>query len=284
MAGKEKRFLILSLLLLFGNFFVWWAVVSATAGELTVAFLDIGQGDAIYIESPAGNQVLIDGGPGKSVLRELGEVMPFFDRSLDLVILTHADSDHVGGLPLVFERYQVSALAESGVGSDNNFYDALLVAATAEPAQKILAARGTQIDLGGGALLEIIFPDQPVSGADPNNASVVAKLIYGQTSFLLTGDAPEAIERYLVKTVGADLDVDVLKAGHHGSDTSTSLELLKATTPEYVVFSVGAENRYGHPKAAVLERTQNVGAQIMRTDERGTIIFKTDGANLRLAI
>jgi competence protein ComEC len=274
------RLFLLGILLL-GNLLVWSLVSPANSPELSVTFLDVGQGDAILLEAPGGNQVLIDGGPGRQILGALGRALPFYDRSLDLVILSHADTDHVGGLPLVFERYRVSGLAESGVAGEASAYAALKQAAASEPAQVIQAGRGTRIELGGGAVMEVLSPSAPPPGLETNQASLVIRLVYGETAFLFTGDAPAAVEKYLVRS-GDNLKAQVLKAGHHGADTSTTEEILAAAAPEYLVISVGAENRYGHPSGAVLERAAAAGARVLRTDEAGAITLVSDGARVWL--
>lgn len=136
------------------------------------------------------------------------------------------------------------------------------------------------IDLGGGAVLQILFPDRDPSGMETNAASVVARLVYGESEFMFTGDSPQNIENYLVSS--GDLSSDVLKAGHHGSKTSTGSNFISAVSPEYVVISVGKDNRYGHPNQEVLDTLTNFGAKILRTDTFGRLIFKSDGVTLKL--
>ncbi len=259
---------------------VWTRVWRFKTGQLVVAFLDVGQGDAIYIESPTGRQVLVDGGAGGAVLRELGEVMPWFDRSLDLVVASHPDADHVGGLIDVFKRYQVAGFMESGVESDNRLDDNLRDLVRHEPATLLLARRGQVVELGGGAQLEILFPDRDPSGWETNEASIVARLVYGQSEFLLTGDAPLAVERRLLATPSA-LAADVLKAGHHGSRTSTGDDWLAAVAPAWTIISAGAKNRYGHPHPELLAMVAKTSSTVLTTAERGTVVFKTDGKELR---
>lgn len=248
---------------------VWYAVSRETPrGILTVVFLDVGQGDAIYIESPSGTQLLIDGGSGTAVLRELGRVMPFYDRSLDVVLATHADTDHSGGLQPIFERFRVSHFV-----ADSELSELATALAAESGVHRIPAQSGTRLNLGGGALLTILFPDRPTAGWDTNDASVVARLEYAGRSFLFSGDAPSKIEKYLALRDGAALRSDVLKLGHHGSDTSTSEPFLGAVRPRYAVISVGAGNRYGHPDPEVLERVAERKILIERTDISGRLIF-----------
>lgn len=277
---KNTKWYLVAVLFI-ANFFIWGAVFAEERGGfLTVAFLDVGQGDAIFIEAPNGNQVLIDGGAGSAVFAPLGEMMPFYDRTIDIVVATHPDADHIGGLPEVLRRYEVDFFIDPGVSSDTGIYDALIRARDESRAEYIVARRGMEIALGGGAVLEILFPDRDMEGADTNDASIVLKLVYGDTSFLLTGDSPQKIEKYLVFIDGKNLDVDVLKAGHHGSKTSSSESFIGYTSPDYAIISAGKDNRYGHPHAEVLARLADSGAEILRTDEEGTIVFKSDGERI----
>ncbi|MEK7669297.1 MAG: MBL fold metallo-hydrolase [Patescibacteria group bacterium] len=304
MSFKLKiRLIILTILLFLTIFSFYIAWREEDRGILTVVFLNIGQGDATFIEGPNGNQILIDGGPGKSVLRELSKVMPFYDRSIDVVLATHADQDHVGGLPDVLKKYQVNIFMETGVAGESSSYEELeKIVGEKESAsriKKILVRKGMEIDLGDGAILQILFPDRDPSGMETNTASIVARLVYGENEFLLTGDSPQVIEKYLVslgsrecqgqplkcsgpKGLPLTLESDVLKAGHHGSKTSTGAVFVSAVSPQYVVISAGKDNRYGHPNQEVLDIVSNFGAKIFRTDESGRIIFQSDGVNLEV--
>jgi len=247
-------------------------------GLLKVVFLDIGQGDSIYIESPSGVQVLIDGGPNGAVLQELGSVMGFFDRDIDLVIATHPDKDHIAGLVEVFERYQVDSFGSSTVENPTVYEEALRKAVKEEPGLlEIPLVRGERVDLGDGVILEILFPDRVVSGIGSNTGSVVSRLTYGNTSFLLTGDTPILIEEFLVRECRECLRSTVLQGGHHGSKTSTGDLFLKAVSPEVVVFSAGKDNRYGHPAEEVVDRVKKTGAAIFGTYDLGQIFFVSDG-------
>lgn len=258
--------------------FLWYCAFFAPRGILTVAFLDVGQGDAILITAPNGNQALIDGGPpsGKT-LSELGAVMGFFDRYIDAVIATHPDQDHIGGLPEVFRRYRVGAFLETGLFSDNGAYQAMERSAEAGGAKKILARAGEKISLDKNVTLEILSPDKNFPpGADANMSSVTVKLVYGSVSFLLTGDLPQEKENELVAAYGAALHADVLKFGHHGSKTSTSPQFLRAVSPEFGIISVGAENTYGHPNEETLARAKQSGVAVLRTDTQGRIVCRAD--------
>src|SRR3989344_9245297 len=182
---KIRQYLIFILpsLLFLSNALTWYVLWRETpTGLLTVAFLDVGQGDAIYIEAPNGNQVLVDGGAGRQVLRALGGVMPFYDHSLDVVIATHPDADHVGGLPFVFDRFAVGAVLEPGVKSNTGVYHEFEKRATAGTHSHQLARRGMRLRLDRGVALEILFPDQDTVGWETNTASIVARLTYGESS------------------------------------------------------------------------------------------------------
>ena len=265
------------------NIFIWHTVATEDRqGQLKVSFLDIGQGDAIFIEAPNGNQVLIDGGSNKAVLKELGKVMPFYDRTIDAVIATHPDKDHIGGLIEVLKNYHADMVMEPGVSSDTGAYQELERVIKDKNLPKILARRGMSLNLGDGARLNILFPDRNTEGWETNTASIVAKLVYGNNSFLLTGDSPLAIEKYLSMIDGRYLKSDVLKAGHHGSRTSTSESFASLVSPEYAVISAGKNNKYGHPHKEVLDILEKTKSAVLKTYDKGTITFNSDGENVRL--
>ena len=189
----------------------------------------------------------------------MGKILPFNDRYVDVVIETHPDADHVGGLVAVYERYEIGARLDQNT-----------------------ARRGQVINFGDGAVLTILFPDRDVSNWETNDGSVVARLDYRESSFLFTGDAPIRTENILLNLDAKVLDTDVLKAGHHGSRTSTSLMFAEAVSPEYAIISAGKDNTYGHPHQEVLNILNRVGAKIVSTIDLGTIKFETDGKVLEL--
>ena len=240
-------------------FGVWHAALREDRkGILTVSFLDVGQGDAIFIDAPSGRQVLIDGGKGRAVLRQLSRVMPWYDRSIDVVVATHPDADHIGGLPDVLKRYRVERVFYSSVDDDGSDQRAFVDALEEEVrggAEKLIARRGQILVLGGGAYVEILFPDRSLPGIETNTGSIIARLVYAETAFMLTGDSPQSIEKYLVQLDGSTtlttsangLKANVLKVGHHGSKTSSSPLFVGFVSPEYAVFSRGCDNSYGHP-------------------------------------
>lgn len=247
-------------------------------GVLRVAFLDVGQGDSIYIESPTGTQFLIDGGPGRSVLARLGDVMPFYDRSIDMIMETHPDHDHSGGLPAVIAHYTVDGLMRT-TGSELDTDSAKLLAdAKADGVMIITAKRGQVVDLGGGATLRILFPDRFLEGTETNLKAIVSLLSYGKTRILFTSDSPQSVEQYLMALEGQNIDADIMQIGHHGSKTSSALEFIALVDPEFAVLSLGKNNRYGHPNKETLDTLDTLQVPHLRTDEQGTIEFDSDGA------
>lgn len=266
------------LALLFLALCIWYAAIREDRrGLLTVSFLNIGQGDAIFIDAPSGRQALIDGGPGGIVLRELSKVIPWYDRTIDVVIPTHPDADHIGGLVDVLPRYKIGMIVHSDVEGDTATAKALVEAQAREGAQQIVARRGQIIDLGGGAYLEILSPDRSVQNVETNTGCVVARLVYGKTSFMLSCDAPKEIENYLVRLDGADLHSDVLKAGHHGSKNSSSELFVGFVNPAYGIFSRGCNNKYGHPAPEIVALFERFGIPTSDTCKDGTITFVSDG-------
>lgn len=278
---KYGSLFILAALLLF-CVGVWTAVyIETPPGKLTFAVLNIGQGDSLYIQSPTGIEVLVDSGPGGgALLRELPNVMRRGDRSIDAIIETHPDSDHMGGFVELIKRYKVGAFIEPGITKHNATIDALEEEVADGNIPKYIARRGMTLDLGGGARLDILFPDVDVSyfGERTNDGSIVARLVYGDTVALLTGDATIWTENRLLRMAGPDeLASDILKVGHHGSKYSTGDAFVAAVHPSLAAISVGAKNTYGHPTEEVLNILARFNVPVLRTDQDGTLVFVSDG-------
>jgi len=272
-------------LLLFaaGAGYACFASFHSPAPTLRVSVLDIGQGDSILVQGPTGIQMLVDGGPDHSVLRQLPKEMGLLDRSIDLVVETHPDKDHIAGLTDVFERYRVSYFLSPGIPDDTQTAQGLARAVEEEPGvHQLIARRGMRIHLGGGAYADVLYPDHDVSHGETNEGSIVMRVVYGSTSFMLTGDAPSDVEDHLIALDENDgeLPVTVLKAGHHGSKYSTDDAWLAALHPQYVAISAGANNRYGHPNPETIARIKDEGARILSTIDSGTLRFVSDGASV----
>ena len=273
--------------LVLANLAVWALVFEHRASPyLHIYFLDVGQGDSIFIDSPSHGRILIDGGPDRKVLTELGKILPFGDRRIDVVMESHPDADHITGLVDVLKQYKVGVFMEPGVESPNHVHVTLGQEVKDEKIPDILARRGMTIDFGDGAKLVILFPNQDVHNWETNDASIVAKLVYGNESFLLTGDSTKKAEYILLGLNKNFLQSTVLKAGHHGSKNSTSLPYAQAIAPEYAIISAGTGNRYGHPSPEALSVLKTVNAKVLATETagglagQGTIEFETDGTEL----
>jgi len=265
----------------FLNLFVWQEVLKGNA--LTVSFFDVGQGDSSFIETPQGKQILVDGGPDATVLEKLGKAMPFWDRSIDLVILSHPAQDHVAGLLDVLKAYRVKNILWTGIEKETSVFKQwkeTLLKEQEEGARIFLAHAGQRIYLGENAPcpqhIDVLYPDSIagtlVKGND-NNTSIVAKLEFCGHSFLFTGDLTKKGENVLLLQK-APVDSTILKVGHHGSKTSTSEKFLLAVSPEIAVISAGRSNRFGHPHEETLETLARYGIEIRRTDQEGDIVFQ----------
>ncbi|MEK6192327.1 MAG: ComEC/Rec2 family competence protein [Chloroflexota bacterium] len=253
-------------------------------GRLHLTVLDIGQGDAILIETPDGSTALIDAGVDPDLtLRRIGQALAFHEREIEVVILTHPHQDHLGGLGEVLRRYEVGLFVDGGRPLHGDPHHHVLAAAQHEPGARVTAAgAGQVIPLGREAELEILFPTaddiaRPLPDGDINNASVVALLRYGRFSALLTGDAEAPIEALLADR-GLLRPVDVLKVGHHGSDSGTTEAFLAVVQPSVAVISAGVDNQYGHPHRSTLENLEQVPElTVYRTDRDGDVEVVTDG-------
>lgn len=256
---------------------------------LRVSFLDVGQGDSVLIRTFEGNDVLIDGGPSDAVLSELGRNLPFFERTLDAVILTHPHSDHVSGLVDVLKRYRVKAIyLPEFADAESSDYQALLMLAEEKGIRKTYLRTGQRVWLDSATVFDVLSPEGKVAGAVTdkssgegkgiNDGSLVGRLSFGKTRFLFTADAGAPVEAFM--NGHFELKADVLKVGHHGSNTSSSVEFLDKVKPAYAVIEVG-ENRYGHPSEETLKRIEAAGAMVLRTDHDGTVTFTSDGFQVK---
>lgn len=246
---------------------------SVSLGDLKVHFIDVGQGDSILIQSPNNETMLIDGGP-----KSAGDDVVAFLKSqnvtdLDYVVATHPDADHIGGLIDVFEAYKVNNFVNSGKVHTTETYEELLTAVSTEGAKDIEVTIGQTINLDSLLKVQVLHTD---SVAEENNdASIVLKVTYNQVSFLLTGDADVELEEGIASKY--DVKSTILKAGHHGSDTSSSLEFLQKVKPAATILSHSEDNSYGHPHSTVLNNLKSVGSKAYSTAQDGTITVSTNG-------
>ena len=274
---KKRGLLIFCFFLLFANIFLIRLDWQDSHRKLTFAMLDVGQGDALFIESPTGTQVVIDGGPNKALMKEIVKVMPWYDRHIDMLIVTNPDQDHFSGFIPLLSRYKTDVIISPGTISSNPAYEVLDNEITKRKIPKITALRGQKIDLGGGAYLEIFFRDRDISGVSINVGSIVMRLVYGETSILLQGDSISNIENYLLTLDKENLQSDILKVGHHGSKTSTTKEYVEVVSPQWAVISSGKDNQYGHPHKETLETLNSLKTKILDTCVMGQITFVSDG-------
>jgi len=279
----DKKFKIYFLIVLaYLNILTWIVVFDLAQNNLKVIFFDVGQGDSVFIETPEKHQILIDGGPDISVLERLGESMPFYDRTIDLIVLTHPDHDHMAGLIEVLKRYRVENVLWTNIIKDGSEYDQFKK--MIEQSNIVTARFGQRISSGKGFVMDIIHPFEDLAGQkikNLNNTSIINRVFFGQQVFLLTGDASKSIEKKLIEKE-IDLKANVLKLGHHGSKTSTSREFIEAVNPEIGVISCGKDNRYNHPDPEVLAILNQYGINILRTDQTKDIKIISDGQTIKV--
>ncbi len=277
-------FIILFLTFFAGKNFLLISQASEAKNNLEVIFLDVGQGDAILIKTPYGQNILIDGGEDEKIIKRLGEKLPWWDKRIDLMILTHPHSDHVAGLIEVLKRYKVLKVLYTGVNHNSPDYLAWLKIINEKKIDLNIINHFQKIILGENCILEILYPIDKKDIDDQtnlNNTSIVSKLSYGQISFLFMGDIEREIENVLISK-SSKLKADVLKIGHHGSDTSSSIDFLKTVQPKYAIMEVGKDNDFGHPSSRIIKRLERQSIEIFRTDFDGSIKFISNGMYLKV--
>ncbi len=253
--------------------------ISAQTGDLKIVILNVGQGDALFIQTPSKFQILIDGGPGAGVLSELGRVMAPWDRSIDMLVATHPDQDHIGGLPDVVHAYRISRHVDSGFSDEKSLAQEYRKLLNEKEIEQFIVRSPERISLEDGVTLSFLNHWEE-KDMDSNDSSLILRIDYGEASFLFTGDASSDIESRLINTEYEHLDVDVLKLGHHGSKTSTSELFLEATTPHMAIISAGKNNKYGHPSKEVVDRIRSYRIPSVCTCDVGRITFTSDGKRI----
>jgi competence protein ComEC len=280
----KKLIPVLIGILFLANVLTWLAVFDFTKPQLLeVYFFDVGQGDSIFVETPQGHQVLIDGGPDSTVLEKLGNEMPFWDRTIDLVILTHPDFDHVSGLIEVLKNYKVENILWTGVVGEGPEYQEWKKELENEKARVVIAQEGEKI-IADGAIFEVLYPFESLEGKKPestNNSSIVMRMDFGEQSFLFTGDIYKSVENEILQA-GENVDSDFLKVAHHGSKNSSAPEFIEQVSPEVAIIQVGKDNTYGHPASTTLETLEKYGINILRTDLKGDIKIISNGIDYQI--
>ncbi len=281
-----------SMILLFVilNFFIYWGIIFDKPDALKVTFLDVGQGDAIFVEFPNGKNMLVDAGP-KSFTADAGRrfIIPLLNskgiKRIDALVVSHPDADHLGGVPTIFRNIEVGEVIDPGILCQSSLCDEYERLIDSLEIDRIFTLGGTMIDESNDYRIYILhptgefIPQQFAAGYGSNNQSIVLKIVYGKTSLLLTGDTEREAESYLTKCFGDFLKSDVLKVAHHGSSSGTTMNYLRKIQPSKAIISVGTNNRFGHPSKDVLERLKEIGCEYYRTDESGAIVLESNGKN-----
>ncbi|MCX8125747.1 MAG: ComEC/Rec2 family competence protein, partial [Dehalococcoidia bacterium] len=281
--GHLAKWAIIPLLIV--TCLVWTAVLTLPDEQLHVSILDVGQGDAILVRTPDRQKVLIDGGPGmQDTVEHLGRLLPFWDRTIDLIVLTQPQSDHLNGLLAVVDRYRVGKVVEPGLNYPSASYRRWLETMATNNIERTIVRAGQYFDLGRDIRLDVLHPgDKLLAGTidDINNNAMVMRLTWRRVSFLLTSDIAYEAESELLAN-HALLKSNVLKVAHHGSRTSTSARFLEAVRPDVAVISVAAKNSFGHPHAEVVSRLKDTVGEhrLYMTAVHGTVEFATDGERL----
>ena len=250
---------------------------------MTITFLDVGQGDATLIETPKGNKILIDVGPDGRVLNSLSKELHVFDKNIAAIFITHADLDHAGGIVDVLGYFNVSNIYISKIAEDSEIYKSMYSELEKHDdviVRKLDGSNQVVIDKEYGVVLDILSPIKDYPYKNRNDKSFFMKLTYEDNAFIFSGDAGVEIEEYIIRNSYDSLDSDVLKIGHHGSSSSTSLGFIKAISPKYGIISSEKDNEYGHPHQDVLDLLEEEGVIVKRNDEIGNISFISDGKNI----
>lgn len=269
-------FLFSFLVIIFVLFF--FIVSFIFPSNLRVSFLDVGQGDAILIQTPSGKNMLIDGGPTNEILSQLGKELSYFDRTIDIMIATHPDADHITGLIPVLEKYKIKNIILSQSDAKTKIVEDFDLHVQEEGSSLYRARTEDVINFGDDVNALVLYSknNNEEKKKDTNQFSIALLLMYRDVTFLLTGDLPSNEESHLL-TKKLPKNIIIYKAGHHGSDTSSSDQLLSYIKPEYSIISAGKNNSYGHPNPKAIERLQKYSKEILSTIDRGAITFVTDG-------
>ena len=248
--------------------------VSAAAKKLVVHFIDVGQGDAILIQYGNTNS-LIDTGVEKKYSQLQAYLKSIKVKNIKNLIVTHPDADHMGSADLVIKNYHVKNVYMTSYTSKSGEYKELISAIKKYKVKRVNVKKGSKIDMGG-IKAQVLSANNKAENS--NDSSIVLKLVHGKKSFLFTGDISAKVEKQIAAQY--NVNVDVLKTSHHGSDTSSAVSFIKETSPEYAVITVGKENNYGHPDSNVLRRLNKYSKKVVRSDQNGTVVITSTGSKL----
>lgn len=283
---KKNLQIILGIIILSILFLTNFISANKNSNKLRVSFFDVGQGDSIFIQTPDKKDILIDGGPDKTIIKKLGKTMPFWDKTIDLIIITHPHSDHISGLIEVIKRYKIKKIFYTGVSYNSETYEELLSQIKQNKIKLIKITKKQDITLNSNLKLKILFPNENLCEKNIenlNNTSIITKLIYNQNSFLFAADAEHEIEQTLLNSK-TDIKADILKVGHQGASDSSSLKFLQKVNPQIAIISVGENNKFGHPSLRVIKRLEKLNAKVFRSDQNGDIKIIADGKNYNILI
>ena len=250
--------------------------VNLNGDNIVVHFLDVGQGDSEFIELPGGKCMLIDAGTPEYSQTVIESINSYGYSSIDYLVATHPHADHIGGMSDVVERFDIGEIYMPKVFASTKAFENLLNAISDKDLKISTAKAGVEVYSDSFLKMEFLAPVGN-SYDDLNNSSAVLKISCGSNSFLFTGDAEELSEKEMLKNNYTSLDADVLKVGHHGSDSSSTYDFLNAVSPKYAAISCGVDNSYGHPHKETLESLDKAGVETYRTDKQGTITITCDG-------
>ncbi len=278
---NKKDLIIIILILLISLDFLVWRVIFKThlVSNNEIYFLDVGQGDSEFLNFKDGIQILIDAGRGNKILKELSLLLPFYDKYIDLVIVSHPEIDHYGGVVNLLEYFKIGAFIFNGKIPLNSKFESLIEKLKARQIPIITLAKSDKILIGNQAELLVLSPDLQESYPSLNDYSLVLELVVGKVKSLFTGDISSVVEKKLIKDYG--LNLDILKVAHHGSRYSSSQEFLQKTTPKISIIEVG-ENSYGHPHPEVIKRLARVGSRVYTTTQGGVKLSISDKDKIKI--
>ncbi len=268
---NQSKFLIIGLAGF--SILIWSSAFRLPDKKLHIKVLDVGQGDSIFIRTPSGYKILIDGGPDNKIVGLLGESLPLWDKTLDLVVLTHPQADHMTGLIEVAKRYQIKTLWTSYSVNNTQVYKEWEKVVSERHLHQVHVWAGDKIIFPDGVDLNVIWPRSVQPYTDLNTTAIVIKLDYKNFDGLLTSDADEQVQPYTSSTS----HVEFLKVPHHGSKTAIDENYLAKLSPDISVISVGAHNRYGHPNPELVKLLDSARTKVYRTDQNGTVEIVSDG-------